>query len=275
MAKKRKTKANSGLLGRWVLALSGILVALTALALVVGLWPRQPAPAPIAPTLAPNPYGAADFGYQGDYLTCLSGESRLGIDVSAHQGVIDWQKVADAGVEFVFVRLGYRGYMNETIHEDTHARANLQQAKAAGLQVGAYFFSQAVSEAEAAEEARFALQILDGFALDLPLVFDWEYVSDTARTAGVTKDELMRYTKRFCDTVEKAGYRPMIYFNRNLAQSHLELTELTAYPFWLAMYTDQMTYPHRVDFWQYSDSGRVPGIETNVDLNIWMPRNEV
>lgn len=275
MAKKRKTKTDPGLLGRWILALGIICSVMTAFALALSLWPSVPeAPAP-EPTLAPNPYGAADFGYEGDFLTCLSGESRVGIDVSSHQGRIDWQKVADAGVEFVFVRLGYRGYMNGTVHEDTYARTNLAQARAAGLQVGAYFFSQALSQAEAKEEAEFALEILDGFRLDLPLVYDWEYVSDMARTANVTKDELMRYTKVFCDAVEAAGHQPMIYFNRHLAQSHLELTELTRYPFWLAMYTDQMTYPHRVDFWQYSDCGRVPGIEADVDLNIWMPRNEV
>jgi GH25 family lysozyme M1 (1,4-beta-N-acetylmuramidase) len=275
MARKRKNKTDPALLGRWILALGIILVTMTALALALRDWPEAPDDPATPPTLAPNPYGAADFGYDGDFLTCLSGESHIGIDVSSHQGRIDWEKVADAGVEFVFVRLGYRGYMNEAIHEDTYAKANLAGAKAAGLLVGAYFFSQATSEAEAKEEARFARSVLDGFQLDLPLVYDWEYVSDTARTANVTKDELMRYTKVFCDAVEAAGCRPMIYFNRYLAESHLELTELAAYPFWLAMYTDQMTYPHRVDCWQYSDSGRVPGIEANVDLNIWMPRNEV
>lgn len=272
MAKKRKVKKNPALLCRWVLALAIILVLMTALAVALRfLSSTQPA----APTVAPNPYGAADFGYVGDYLSCLTGESLLGIDVSSHQGAIDWQQVKDAGIEFVFVRLGYRGYLNEALHEDSYARVNLAEARAVGLQVGAYFFSQAITEDEAREEAAFALAVLDGFRLDLPLTYDWEYVSDTARTAAVTKDELMTYTKIFCDAVEAAGYAPMVYFNKHLAQSHLELTALTDYPFWLAMYTDQMTYPYRVDFWQYSDAGKVPGIKENVDLNLWMPRNEV
>lgn len=272
MAKKRKKKTDPKQLRRWIVALSAVLTAMLALVVFLqsGLLPA-PAQPSTRPTVAPNPYGPEDFAYDGDFLTCLAGQSRVGIDVSSHQGRIDWEKVADAGVEFVFVRLGYRGYMNETIHEDVYAKTNLQQAKAAGLQVGAYFFSQAISEEEAREEARFALNVLDGFPLDLPLVYDWEYVSDLARTAQVTKPELMAFTKTFCRTVEAAGQQPMIYFNRHLAQSHLELAELTEYPFWLAMYTDRMTFPHRVDFWQYSDSGRVNGIDADVDLNIMLP----
>ena len=274
MAKKRKVKKNPALLGRWILALAIILVLMTGLAISLQQMTDTPSE-PIQVILADNPYGAEDFGYRGDYLTCLTGESLLGIDVSSHQGVIDWQQVQSAGVEFVFVRLGYRGYMNESLQEDIYARENLRSARAAGLQVGAYFFSQAITEEEAREEARFALEILDGFQLDLPLTYDWEYVSDTARTANVTKEQLMHFTHTFCAMVEQAGYAPMVYFNKHLAQTHLELAELSDYPFWLAMYTDQMTYPYRVDFWQYSDSGRVPGIEANVDLNLWMPRNEV
>ena len=175
----------------------------------------------------------------------------------------------------LIIPVNYEYYRNEAKKTDAniYAKTNLAQARAAGLQVGAYFFSQAISEEEAAEEAAFAMKVLDGFQLDLPLVYDWEYVAESARTGEVTKNELMVYTKVFCEAVEKAGYDPMIYFNRHLAESHLELKELTAYPFWLAMYTDEMTYPYRVDFWQYSDCGRIPGIEGDVDLNIWMPRS--
>lgn len=273
---RRKQKMSRELISALLAVGCGVLALLLALVIWLAVWsglqPDVPA-APPVPTLENNPYSAADFEYDGLFLACTAGESLPGIDVSSHQGEVDWQKVADAGVKFVFVRLGYRGYQNGAVHEDRYAKTNLTQARAAGLQVGAYFFSQAITEEEAAEEARFALDVLDGFQLDLPLVYDWEYVAETARTGEVTKAELMVYTKVFCDAAEAAGYSPMVYFNRHLAESHLELKELTAYPFWLAMYTDEMTYPYRVDFWQYSDCGRIPGIEGDVDLNIWMPRS--
>ena len=188
--------------------------------------PTKPTSQPTQPTvpkLPANPYGVEDFGYDGVFLECLAGNSKPGIDVSSHQGKIEWTKVAQAGVEFVFVRLGYRGYETGLLHEDVYAKTNLKEARAAGLQVGAYFFSQAVSEQEAKAEAEFALQVLDGFELDLPLVYDWEYISETARTGKVSKQTLMACVASYCDTVEEAGYSPMMYFNRHLAASHLEL----------------------------------------------------
>jgi GH25 family lysozyme M1 (1,4-beta-N-acetylmuramidase) len=161
--------------------------------------------------------------------------------------------------------------MNEAIHEDTYAKANLAGAKAAGLLVGAYFFSQATSEAEAKEEARFALSVLDGFQLDLPLVYDWEYVSESARTGAMKPDTLLACVEAFCAQVEQAGFSPMVYFNRELSSTLLDLIQVSRYPFWLAMYTDQMDFPYKVDFWQYSDKGNVPGIDGDVDLDLYFP----
>jgi GH25 family lysozyme M1 (1,4-beta-N-acetylmuramidase) len=151
------------------------------------------------------------------------------------------------------------------------ALTNLHQAKAAGLKIGAYFFSQALTRDEAVEEAQFALAMLEGVELDLPLVYDWEYVSENARTGQMEPDTLMTCVNAFCGAVDQGGYEPMVYFNRELSKTLLDLTELSDYPFWLAMYTDQMNFPYKVDFWQYSDEGRVPGIEGNVDLNLYFP----
>ena len=226
------------------------------------------------PTVPPNPYKIEDFSHNGKFMVCNSTQSYAGIDVSSHQGVIDWQQVKDYGIEFAIIRLGYRGYDYGNICMDEHALYNLSEAKAAGLKVGAYFFSQAISEAEAVEEAEFALNVLGDFELDLPLVFDWEKVEySDARTDKVKKSELMTYIKAFCGKVEEAGYQPMIYFNPTLADTHLELIDLVQYPFWLAAYSSQtgMAFPYRMEFWQYSDSGSVPGIEKPVDLNIWIP----
>jgi len=219
-------------------------------------------------TLPPSPYTAEDYVYEGEYLTCTAGETVLGIDVSSHQGAIDWVQVANAGIRFAFIRLGNRGYMSGDLNVDAYALENLMGAKQAGLQVGAYFFSQAVSVKEAREEAVFALNILDGMKLDLPLAFDWEYVSAEARTANVDARLLTDITKAFCRDVELMGYESMVYFNSSQARDLLHLKELEEYPWWLAMYDITMEFPCKVDLWQYTNKGKVPGIQGNVDVNI-------
>jgi GH25 family lysozyme M1 (1,4-beta-N-acetylmuramidase) len=269
---RRSKKGDKKLLLRWIIALGIILLVMTALAIFLKNRPTPTSPPSTTPTLEPNPYGPADFGYTEDgYLTCLSGESIPGIDVSSHQGTIDWPKVKAAGIEFAFIRVGYRGYDTGTLHADQMALTNLHQAKAAGLKIGAYFFSQALNETEAVEEASFALAMLEGITLDLPLVYDWEYVSESARTGAMKPDTLLACVEAFCAQVEQAGFSPMVYFNRELSSTLLDLIQVSRYPFWLAMYTDQMDFPYKVDFWQYSDKGNVPGIDGDVDLDLYFP----
>lgn len=226
---------------------------------------------PTLPTLPLNPYQAGDFAYNNGYLTCIAGKSTLGIDVSSHQGVIDWAKVATTDVGFAMVRMGYRGYVVGDICEDTMWRENMQGARENGLKLGAYFFSQAISVEEALEEARFVLELLDGMSLDMPVVFDWETIGDNARTAHMDAETLNACAKAFCDTMEEAGYEAMVYFNLDLSLRLLDLNQMyqEGYHFWLAMYTDRMTFPFQVDMWQYSDGGSVPGIQGNVDLNLY------
>ena len=218
-------------------------------------------------------YEPSDFYGEEGYI-CFSGEGYTalrGIDVSFYQGEIDWDAVAADGVEFAIIRAGYRGYSQGGVFEDEMFRENVSGALEAGLRVGVYFFSQAVNVEEARQEAALALQILDGFALDMPLVYDWEYVKDTARTANVDRRTLTDCTKAFCEAVKAGGYRPMIYFNPTQARELVYLDELTDYPFWLAMYSDEMTFPYRVDLWQYTEDGTVPGIEGTVDINLYLP----
>ena len=217
-----------------------------------------------------NPYGPLDFQYDGRYLQCLAGPSRLGVDVSAYQGQIDWEQVRQAGVEFAMIRVGYRGYETGKINPDELAQANLEGAAAAGLDVGVYFYSQAVTPEEAIAEADFVLEFLAGRELTMPVVFDWEYVSPEARTGAVGKELLTQLTDIFCQRIQAGGYEPMIYFNQNQGEYLLELEELP-YPYWLAMYSDRMTYPYRLQMWQYTSEGVVPGIETFVDLNLHFP----
>ena len=221
---------------------------------------------------AENPYGAEDFQQEDGFLTCLSGESVLGIDVSSFQGEIDWDAVAGAGVKFVMIRIGGRGYGAEgKLYADELAQVNYEKAKAADLQVGAYFFSQAVSVEEAIEEAAYALRQIKDWELTMPLAFDWEYLGEEARTANVDKRTLTDCTLAFCRTVELAGHEAMTYFNPNQSDNHVYLEELTDYRGWLAMYTEQMTYPYRVDMWQYTNEGSVPGVDGPVDINLYFP----
>ncbi len=224
--------------------------------------PHNPMP---TETIPPNRFSPDDFVLRDGYLSCITADAVMGIDVSRYQGDIDWQQVKAAGVEFVMVRLGNRGIAEGTLHEDAFAKQNLQGAKAAGLKVGAYFYSQALNVREAEEEAALALEILDGFQLDMPLAFDWEQES---RTENVDARTLTDCTKAFCAAVETAGYEPMIYFNSFQAKELLHLRELKEIPWWLAMYDVTMEFPYRMDMWQYSCTGTVPGIEGSVDLNL-------
>lgn len=230
---------------------------------------------PPAPTLAANPYGPEDFAFADGYLTCLADECWLGIDVSEHQGVIDWEIVATTPVQFAMVRLAFRGWGSEgKIQADAQGMTNLIGARDAGLQVGVYFFSQAISVEEAIEEARYLLALLDGRQLDLPVVFDWETVSsDDARTARMDKRTLNACAQAFCQEIENAGYEAMVYFNLDLARRMFRLIDLqeAGYDFWLAMYSENMDFSYRVRMWQYTSSGTVAGIKGKVDLNLYFP----
>lgn len=237
----------------------------------------EPTTAPTEPTepvfdLPPNLFGPNDFQYYGDYLKCISGESVMGIDVSRYQGEIDWEKVREAGVEFAIIRVGGRSYGDDAeFYEDANAQKNYEGAKAAGIKVGAYFFAQAINVTEAREEAAWVLNRIRSWELDMPVVYDWEYVSSQVRTANVGVTTLTNCTREFCQAVEAAGYEAMVYFNPTHMERRVDLEELTDYKFWLAMYSDRMTYPYRIDMWQYTDQGVIPGIEGYVDINLYFP----
>lgn len=270
--RKRKSKKKNYILplAAGLLVVCGLVAGIAFLesALDRNSQPAEPTTQP-RPTLEASLYGPGDFSYdEKGYLALDAGEYQLGVDVSDHQQEIDWQTVASAGIQFAFVRIGYRGYSEGNVFADEQAAYNLTNAKAAGLQVGAYFYSQAVNAEEAAQEAAFCVEYLKDHPLDLPVVFDWEYVSESARTGLMDTATLNECAEVFCSAIEAAGYEAMVYFNPDLAQNLYDLTGLDEYPFWLAMYTDQMTYPYRVEYWQYTDSGTVPGIEGGVDLNL-------
>lgn len=217
-----------------------------------------------------NPYGPVDFDTDEETgeITLTSGSSMKGIDVSEWQGEIDWQQVKDSGVEFVIIRAGGRGTTEGGLYTDSCAQDYYEGATAVGLKVGAYIFSQSITVEEAVEEAEFVLDVVKNWDVQMPLVFDWEYVGSDARTSDMDSRTLTDMAKAFCDTIADAGYTPMLYFGRSQSMNMMNLEELVDYPFWLAMYSTVMDYPYKIDMWQYTDEGTVPGIAGNVDLNL-------
>ena len=209
---------------------------------------------------------------EGERLSYDDGEytSRFGIDVSHHQGDIDWEKVRAEGVTFAFIRIGYRGYGEEgKICPDTRALETIKEAQAQGIDVGVYFFSQAVSEAEALEEAEFVLSSLENIDLQLPVVYDPESIlDDEARTDNVTGEQFTKNTRVFCGAVREAGYEPMIYSNMLWEAYEFDLAQLSDLDIWYADYEEEPQTPYHFTFWQYSNEGTIDGIEGAVDLNL-------
>ena len=229
---------------------------------------------PEYPTIPPekNPFDRNDFQYNNhNFLLLQNLPSSPGVDVSAWQGEIDWQKVKGAGIEFAFVRIGYRGYESGKLNEDEYGIANLEGAAAAGLKVGAYFFSQALSTKEVDQEIAYILKLLDGRNLDLPIVLDWEIPAANARTAKMDRRTLTDLQIHFIQEMKALGMEPMVYINWHQSENLYYLNELEDAPFWLALYQDRMTFPWKVEYWQYTDKGQVPGINGPVDLNVYMP----
>lgn len=228
---------------------------------------------PINRNLKLNQLDAANLQIleNGEYQYLTDGQvtSHKGIDVSSYQGDIDWNLVAQDGVEFAMIRLGLRGYGKEgNLKEDAKFDANIQGAKAAGIKVGVYFFSQAINDEEVLEEASLVLNKIAPYQLDCPVVYDVERTREDGRMNNISVEERTHLTLLFCQTIENAGYTPMIYHNTQMGALMIDVAQLEAYDKWYASYSDQMFYPYEYKVWQYSDKGTVQGISGNVDLNI-------
>lgn len=192
-----------------------------------------------------------------------------GIDVSYHQGDINWTAVKADGVDFVMIRLGYRGYETGNINIDERFHEYAQGALDAGLDIGVYFYSQALTAEEAQEEARTVLAEIKDYEITYPVVFDWEIVGEeTARTNDISSEKLNECAAVFCNTVARGGYIPMIYSVKRMALLKYDLSELAGFDFWLAEYREEPEFPYEFTIWQYASDGRVNGIEGEVDLNM-------
>ena len=208
----------------------------------------------------------------GRYAYVVDGQvkSRLGIDVSEHEYDIDWNAVAADGIDFAMIRLGYRGATEGVIYIDEYYEANMAGAKAAGLDCGVYFFSQAITVEEAREEADFVLEALGGITLEYPVAFDFEYVSGVGETriAGLSDEELSDIADAFCDRIEEAGYKTIVYGNASDLRSY-NVDALTGRNIWWAEYgVERPSHYLDIVMWQYSSGGNVAGIDASVDMNI-------
>ena len=230
-----------------------------------------------------NDFAKEEFQMIGNTPVYLGSgyETILGVDVSEHQYEVDWQQAKEAGVDFAFIRIGRRGYTEGGLFNDPWFEKNFQGARENAVLVGVYFYSQAVTEQEALEEADFVLGRLEERKLDLPIVYDWEKIdnedADIARTKDLDMEARTDCALAFCKRIESAGYEACVYFNRNLGYYGYDLSRLTDYRFWFALPVNppDLCWPsfyYKMDIWQYSFTEQVPGIEGETDMNmLFMP----
>lgn len=203
------------------------------------------------------------FGSDG---ALSSGSGVLGIDVSKHNGNINWTEVKNSGVSFVIIRCGYRGSSTGALIEDPKFKANVQGATAAGLKVGIYFFTQAVNQIEAVEEASMTVSLIKNYKISYPVFLDVE--ASGGRADGLDTGTRTQIVNAYCQTIQNSGYTAGVYANKTWLNSKLNVGSLGGYKIWLAQYAAAPTYNGRYDMWQYSSTGKIGGISGNTDLNI-------
>lgn len=228
---------------------------------------------PIQEDLALNTYVADNFIMEDSGFVTYQAEgetlTKKGIDVSKYQGEIDWAAVKNDGVDYAIIRVGIRGYSEGGILEDEFFRQNIEGATANGIPVGVYFFTQALNEEEALEEANFVIEMLQGYELTYPVYLDIEDVKkESCRTNVLTVTERTNNAKVFLEAVKEAGYQPAIYGNMKTFLLMLDLSALEQYDKWFAGYTLPIYYPYEYKMLQYSEKGQVAGINGQVDVNI-------
>lgn len=206
-----------------------------------------------------------NFGEDGAIATSVNG-SKFGIDISRHNGNIDWNAVKASGVDYVIIRCGYRGSSTGTLIQDQSFAKNMQGAVAAGLKVGIYVFSQAIDEVEAVKEASLAVACAQGYNLTYPIFIDTE--SSGGRADKIDKATRTAVVNAFCQTVANSGYKAGIYASKTWFEDKLNMGAIGNYRIWLAQYSKEPTYKGKYDMWQYSSKGTISGIKGNVDLNL-------
>lgn len=210
---------------------------------------------------------AAD-GSENTELEFAGDNARLGIDVSKWNKTIEWDKVKEAGIEFAIIRCGYRGASSGALVLDPMYKKNIEGAIEAGIPVGVYFFTQALDEVEAVEEASMVISLIEDYDVDYPVFLDSESAGGQGRADALEAEERTKIHKAFLETIASAGYETGIYGSRNWLNDELDMTQVSEYKTWLAEYADIPAYDKYYHMWQYTSKGSVDGIETRVDLNL-------
>lgn len=226
----------------------------------------------ISPYLPKHEYDFTKLVCQSDLMKYYEDNklvSFVGTDISKYQDYVDFVKLKKAGVDFVMLRVGARGYGSGQLILDDYFSDNIKRASDAGLDIGVYFFSQAITEEEAIEEANMVIENIKDYQITYPVAFDMEYIlNDTARIDNLSKSEKTAITKAFLDTVQNAGYIPMIYGNKEWLIKQIDMSKLTAYDVWLSQQEDIPDYPYKFSMWQYSNDGSLDGIAGYANLDI-------
>lgn len=207
-------------------------------------------------------------GSENTDLLAVKGSEKIGIDVSKWNKTIDWEDVKDAGVEFAIIRCGYRGASSGALVLDPMYERNIKGAIDADIPVGVYFFTQAVDEVEAVEEASMVISLIENYDVDYPVFLDSESAGGSGRADWLEADERTKVHKAFLETISAAGYETGVYGSRNWLNEQVNMKDLSDYKTWLAEYAEVPQYDAYYHMWQYTSKGTVDGIDTDVDLNL-------
>lgn len=202
-------------------------------------------------------------------IKATDSKNKIGVDVSGKQGEIDWDQVKKAGINFGIVRLGYRGSVTGTLIRDKYFEKNMRGAKSAGITTAVYFFSQAVNEVEAVEEASMVLEEMSSFRTEYPIFLVMDEAGDKSRAADLDSETRTKVCQAFCKTIENAGYTAGIYASRNWLNRSLDMEQLDQYVVWMADYREIPLYQGYYQLWQYTSTARIKGINGEVALNIY------
>ena len=224
--------------------------------------------------VAASQYKPSDF-FEEDGVVKYRGEYTRGINVSDQMGDIDWQQVKDSGVDYAMIRVGFRGKMLGLINPDTKFKQNIEGAMEAGLPVGVYFFSQAVTDAEADDEAAFVLEQIRGKSMKYPVAIYWKYATkddgsqdENARTTRCNGEQITGFIDTFCNKINGAGFTPCYYAGKDMAYNKLNLSRLANYTLWYAEYKPVPSFYYEYKMWQYTEEAEVPGISGKVPVTL-------
>lgn len=228
-----------------------------------------------------NQYKPDGFIDRKGVITYEEGPSYVGINVNENQGEIDWAQVAASDVDYALIRVGYREYSRGRVMLDQNFEQNMKGAASVNLPVGVYFFSRAITDAEAEEEAAFVLEQIRGYNIDYPISFNWQYlykddgtVDESARNTGCNGDQITGFIESFCKKIKTAGFTPAYYCDKEMGYRKLDLERLSSYEMWYAENRPVPSFYYDFGIWQYTKEGTVPGIDGQVPVNLALKKYE-